>query len=90
MSELNASPSFNLSAAAMVADAASSPARPTSNRALSAEATAAAANAPAPAFSPIVLAGMVRIYEFCLVIVVGFALYAAYVMPTYGFESTLR
>ncbi len=37
------------------------------------------------AFSPIVLAGLVRIIEVCLVAAVGFAVYVCYVVPTYGF-----
>jgi len=38
-----------------------------------------------PAYSPIVLAGLVRLIEAALVAVVGFAVYAAYVVPGHGF-----
>jgi Undecaprenyl-phosphate glucose phosphotransferase len=38
-----------------------------------------------PAYSPIVLAGTVRLIEFVIVAAVGFAVYFAYVVPGYGF-----
>ena len=38
-----------------------------------------------PAYSPIVLAGLVRLIEAALVAGVGFAIYALYVVPRYGF-----
>jgi Undecaprenyl-phosphate glucose phosphotransferase len=37
------------------------------------------------AFSPIVLAGLVRMIEMCLVAAVGFTVYVCYIVPTYGF-----
>ena len=44
------------------------------------------AEQPLPAaYSPIVLAGTVRLIEFALVMLVGFAVYAAYVVPLDGF-----
>ena len=44
-------------------------------------------NQPLPrAYSPIVLAGTVRLLEFALVVIVGLAAYAAYVVPIDGFE----
>jgi Undecaprenyl-phosphate glucose phosphotransferase len=39
-----------------------------------------------PAYSPIVLAGVVRIIECALVVTVGLAVYAAYVVPIDGFQ----
>src|SRR3954452_6681703 len=39
-----------------------------------------------PGYSPIVVAGIVRLVEFALVALVGFAAYAAYVVPSDGFE----
>ncbi|HEY7246563.1 MAG TPA: undecaprenyl-phosphate glucose phosphotransferase [Xanthobacteraceae bacterium] len=45
--------------------------------------------APAPAasaWSPIVVAGIVRIAEFLLIIAVGLAIYAGYLVPIEGFE----
>jgi Undecaprenyl-phosphate glucose phosphotransferase len=55
-------------------------------RTLSPAALAAAAKTPPPAISPIVLAGMVRIVECLLIIVVGGAIYAKYVLPTHAFS----
>ena len=40
----------------------------------------------APAYSPIVLAGTVRLIEFSLIALVGLVLYAVYVIPVEGFE----
>jgi Undecaprenyl-phosphate glucose phosphotransferase len=40
----------------------------------------------APAWSPIVLAGFVRIIEFALTMLVGLAVYFAYVVPIDGFQ----
>jgi len=48
---------------------------------LSPEAMAVVARPAAPAISPIVLAGAVRMIEFALIMVVGLAVYAAYVWP---------
>src|SRR4051812_49816140 len=56
-------------------------------RQLSPAALAAAQANPPPAISPIVLAGMVRIVEFLLIILVGFSIYAKYLLPTQGFMS---
>src|SRR3977135_1088852 len=39
----------------------------------------------ATAYSPIVLAGTVRLIEFTLVLLIGFAIYAGYVVPMDGF-----
>ena len=46
----------------------------------------AAAEPVAPAMSPIVLAGAVRVIEFALVALVGFAIYGSYVVPQEGLE----
>src|SRR5262245_42675235 len=43
-----------------------------------------AAQHHAPAFSPIVVAGFVRLAEFVLITLVGLALYFGYVYPAYG------
>jgi Undecaprenyl-phosphate glucose phosphotransferase len=52
-----------------------------------AEAAAAVAAEPAaPAMSPIVLAGAVRMIELALVALIGSAIYAAYVVPQDGIE----
>jgi Undecaprenyl-phosphate glucose phosphotransferase len=60
--------------------------KPVDARKLSAAALAIAAQRFAPAYSPIVLAGLVRLIEFALVLLVGMAVYAAYVVPAHGFH----
>jgi Undecaprenyl-phosphate glucose phosphotransferase len=50
------------------------------------EGTLAADHAAVAAYSPIVLAGGVRLIEFLLVWLIGTAIYAAYVVPVDGFE----
>jgi Undecaprenyl-phosphate glucose phosphotransferase len=39
-----------------------------------------------PAYSPIVLAGTVRLIEFALIVLIGSAIYGFYVVPVEGFE----
>jgi len=39
-----------------------------------------------PAYSPIVLAGTVRLIELAITVLIGSAIYAAYVVPVEGFE----
>jgi len=53
---------------------------------LSPAALRVAAQPIATAWSPIVVAGVVRMLEFVLTVVVGFAIYFAYVVPVEGFE----
>jgi Undecaprenyl-phosphate glucose phosphotransferase len=53
---------------------------------LSSAAQMVAAQPTVPAYSPIVLAGVVRLVELSLTLLVGAALYAAYVVPRDGFE----
>jgi Undecaprenyl-phosphate glucose phosphotransferase len=53
---------------------------------LSPAAMVAASTATAPAMSPIVLAGTVRIIEVALIVTVGFAIYAVYLLNAQGFE----
>jgi len=52
---------------------------------LSDAARAVAAEPYEAAFSPIVLAGLVRVIEVALVAAVGFAVYVCYVVPAHGF-----
>jgi Undecaprenyl-phosphate glucose phosphotransferase len=59
--------------------------KPKSAASLSPEAVKVAAQPFAPAYSPIVLAGTVRLIEVALVALVGFAVYIGYVMPRDGF-----
>jgi len=54
-------------------------------QALSSAARNIAAQQSAPAYSPIVVAGTVRLIEFALVIFVGLAVYVGYVVPHDGF-----
>jgi Undecaprenyl-phosphate glucose phosphotransferase len=54
--------------------------------ALSSAALKVADEPTAAAYSPIVLAGTVRLIEFALVVLVGAAVYAGYVVPIEGFE----
>src|SRR5437763_6514459 len=53
-------------------------------RQLSPLAQLAAAQHIMPAFSPIVVAGMVRAIEFALIAFIGIASYFGYVYPAYG------
>jgi Undecaprenyl-phosphate glucose phosphotransferase len=57
----------------------------TSPKPLSPAAIDAAAMPTAPAWSPIVVAGTVRMAELALTVLVGLAVYAAYVVPIEGF-----
>src|SRR4051794_23332868 len=59
---------------------------PNCARALSPAALKVAAEPAHSAYSPIVLAGTVRLVELGLIMLVGFAVYAAYVVPIEGFE----
>jgi FlaA1/EpsC-like NDP-sugar epimerase len=76
---------MNFDAGKMVEGSASAPlpgvrAKPQ----LSPLAQLAAAQQVAPAFSPIVVAGMVRAVEFVLIALIGIATYFGYVYSTYG------
>jgi Undecaprenyl-phosphate glucose phosphotransferase len=55
-------------------------------KALSPAALDAAAGPAAPAWSPIVVAGTVRMIEFALTMLVGLAVYLVYVFPAEGWE----
>src|SRR6516162_3517082 len=57
-----------------------------SSNALSPAALMAAAQPAAKPYSPIVVAGMVRLIEFALVVLVGSAVYVSYVVPRDGFD----
>jgi Undecaprenyl-phosphate glucose phosphotransferase len=76
-------------AAAAAAAALSSPrvvSFPPRNAELSAEAQRVAGQLVAPAYSPIVLAGIVRMIEPILIALVGTIVYGAYVVPADGFD----
>src|ERR1700733_1116741 len=55
-------------------------------KALSAAALDVSSQPTMSAYSPIVLAGTVRLIEFALTVLVGAAIYGAYVVPVEGFE----
>jgi Undecaprenyl-phosphate glucose phosphotransferase len=57
---------------------------PSPRRDLSAEALSVASEYAPPAYSPIVVAGVVRMIEFGLILVIGFAIYGIYVVPVNG------
>jgi Undecaprenyl-phosphate glucose phosphotransferase len=82
MTDTDVSPSLSASSVAVVLDRLrAGPRAAPKAHTLSAEALAVA-NAPTPSpISPIVLAGFVRMTEFGLIVVVGLALYAAYLSP---------
>jgi hypothetical protein len=67
-------------ATAVSTSAASTP------KVLSPAALDAVAEPTMPAWSPIVVAGTVRMIEFALIALVGLAIYLAYVVPIEGFE----
>jgi Undecaprenyl-phosphate glucose phosphotransferase len=73
------------SAVSPAAMAASPAAAAAEKRPLSAAALKVAAQPFMSAYSPIVLAGMVRLTELALVAVVGFVVYFSYVVPSDGF-----
>jgi Undecaprenyl-phosphate glucose phosphotransferase len=77
-----------MSAAAAAAATAQSAAIPTVKRVrdLSSEALRVAAQPTSAAYSPIVLAGTVRLLETSVIVLVGLAAYAGYVVPIEGFE----
>jgi Undecaprenyl-phosphate glucose phosphotransferase len=72
-------------ASAVAAPAGAIPA-PSRRSELSAEAQRVAAEPVPAAYSPIVLAGTVRLVEFGLVMLIGLVVYAGYVVPLDGFE----
>jgi Undecaprenyl-phosphate glucose phosphotransferase len=85
MSDTDTRPSMSASGAAAVLDPVRVRLRAAANgHSLSHEAREVAAT-PAPAlFSPIVLAGTVRMAEFALIVLVGLAVYCAYLLPNAG------
>ena len=72
------------SVAGIPADKSAVAAKPTKK--LSAAAVAAAGAPTVQAWSPIVVAGFVRMAEFALIVTVGLAIHMAYIVPVEGFE----
>ncbi len=84
MADLESHPMMNASGVAALANPGGiSRAAP---QGLSEAARVAAAEPAPPAYSPIVLAGLVRIFEFCLIALSGLGIYFAYVVPREGLE----
>jgi Undecaprenyl-phosphate glucose phosphotransferase len=75
-----------MSAASAASAAAIMPAPSKPGRSLSPAALKVAAEPAHPAYSPIVVAGTVRLIELALILLIGSAVYAAYVVPSEGFE----
>jgi Undecaprenyl-phosphate glucose phosphotransferase len=86
MAEYNTRSMLETAVAAGPSAAAAASGSPAS-RTLSPAALQAAAEPPVPAYSPIVLAGVVRLIEFAIVLLVGLAIYGFYVVPTEGFAG---
>jgi Undecaprenyl-phosphate glucose phosphotransferase len=84
MSELNSPEISARSVSAVIERLRAAPRPKTTSRKLSEAALAAADKHPPPAISPIVLAGMARVAEFGLILLVGFSIYAKYLLPTHG------
>jgi Undecaprenyl-phosphate glucose phosphotransferase len=82
--ELDTRTMFNAAATAALTTPAL--ARPSEPRRLSAAAAKAAEEPTAPAYSPIVIAGFVRLSELALICLIGAAAYFSYVVPVDGFE----
>ncbi len=84
MSEFDFRAAVQAQAGSSGAAASAMPKRPAHT--LSAAAEEVAAERLPTAYSPIVLAGAVRMIELALVIFIGIAIYSAYVIPYEGFE----
>ena len=84
MTEFDTSGIVNAASAAAAA-ARPMPHVPPPRRTLSPEAMAIASEYAPPSYSPIVVAGIVRMIEFSLIAVIGFAVYGIYVLPANDF-----
>jgi Undecaprenyl-phosphate glucose phosphotransferase len=84
MAEFDTRTMIHAAAAAATANAAMR-GRSTPRR-LGAAASAAAAEYAPPAYSQVVLAGLVRLIEFGLIALIGIGIYGAYLVPSNGFE----
>jgi Undecaprenyl-phosphate glucose phosphotransferase len=80
------SPSKMIQAAPAAALSGYQPASPRRRAELSPAAQLIAAQPVVPAYSPIVLAGFVRMIEFTVILLLGAVLYALYVVPNDGFS----
>ena len=71
---------------AAAAAAGNIPHPPGKSRELSPEAMAIASEYVPTSYPPVVVSGIARFVEFCLIAVIGCAIYAAYVLPTNSFD----
>ena len=85
MEQINARSMLNAAASAAVTMDASGPARVERRRRLSPAALAVANQKVRTAYSPIVIAGVVRVADFLLISTVGISLYLSYAAPLSGF-----
>ena len=85
MSEFDTRSMVNAATAAVPA-AGLIPHAPAPRRTLSPEAMAIASEYMPPSYSAVVVAGIVRMIEFCLIAVIGFAVYGIYVLPANNFS----
>jgi Undecaprenyl-phosphate glucose phosphotransferase len=87
MSKLQSNAMFDTAAAvhSAVSDIQRGAAQPSVPRQLSPAALALTKEPYEAAYSPIVLAGTVRLIEMALIMLVGFGVYVCYVVPSYGF-----
>lgn len=84
MSKIDAHAMVNAASSAAAA-AGSIPRAPSKRRELSAEAAAIASEYTPPSYSAIVVAGIARFIEFCVIAAIGFAAYVIYVLPANSF-----
>ncbi len=88
MTETDTHPPLAASTASAILDRVrATPRGPGKSQTLTPEALAVASKPAPPPISPIVLAGVVRMAEFALIVLVGFAVYAAYRLSS---EDLLR
>jgi Undecaprenyl-phosphate glucose phosphotransferase len=84
MTEFDARTMIDAAASSAMAATGTVPRTPPPRRSLSADALSVASEYVPPAYSPIVVAGVVRMIEFGLIVVIGFAVYGIYVVPVNG------
>src|SRR5436190_8891642 len=81
----NVDPSTMVTAASAAVTAGGIPHTPRKRSELSDEAMAVASEYVPTSYPPVVVAGIARFIEFCLIAAIGFAIYAIYVLPNINF-----
>ncbi len=84
MTEMDGRSRVTATSLSTIAATGAVPRTSSARRSLSADALLVAAQYAPPAYSPIVVAGFVRMVEFSLIVVIGFAVYGIYVLPVNG------